>query len=447
MKIIERFKDLTLIEKLICFYVALIPVMRVPDLPFISQKVQFSEIIFLLMIIVWFIGLIKKKYRLKNNFLTLPIILIAAAFSISSINAELKTASLLELSGILYLLLMVYFVSIMISGKKSAYFIMDIWVYTAFFVSSIGMLAILDWLFFKRAVFLLAPQPGLTSVLPFPRIHSTFRMGSMLASYLHISIIFAFIRFIEEPKGKKRVFLAIAIIMFFIVSLLTASRPLLGIIVSIFLILLKLRGKVIYSVLRYSVFVLLVFVILWSAAITLWVVVPVNYTINQNEMSFSLKVHYPASLYMHLFDAAARMFKDHPITGVGIGMFNEKVIDYVDWQRKDVLLSHFYRNQQTWHGKSDPHSTYLGWAAETGALGLLAVMFLIILYLRKMWALSEHPGAQIKTLVVCYMAGMSGILINAFYIDILTMRHFWFFIALGLVFYNYSQTNTGEQER
>ena len=45
-----------------------------------------------------------------------------------------------------------------------------------------------------------------------------------------------------------------------------------------------------------------------------------------------------------------------------------------------------------------------------------------------------------KLLYQCILAGISGFLLNGYFIDILTMRHFWILFAMGLILVRFSIT-------
>jgi O-antigen ligase len=124
--------------------------------------------------------------------------------------------------------------------------------------------------------------------------------------------------------------------------------------------------------------------------------------------------------------AALLVFIDHPIIGVGPGMFRYEMEEY----SKIVSL----RNITT---VREAHSLYPGVAAETGALGFITLMaiFLYTLYqlanARKYWLEKNHTGmANLCTgfflAIISYMT--TGIFLHMSYI-----RYLWLIMALGFI--------------
>jgi O-antigen ligase len=121
--------------------------------------------------------------------------------------------------------------------------------------------------------------------------------------------------------------------------------------------------------------------------------------------------------------AALLVFIDHPVVGVGPGMFRFYYQDYADFVGLRVQTT-----------DRQAHNLYLGLMAETGALGIIC--FLLILYVtlrnldrtRRRWAQSRPELANMATAfmlaIITYMA--SGLFLHFAYI-----RYFWLMMALA----------------
>ena len=121
--------------------------------------------------------------------------------------------------------------------------------------------------------------------------------------------------------------------------------------------------------------------------------------------------------------AALLVFIDHPVVGVGPGMFRYYYQDYAEYVGLRVLAA----DRQS-------HNLYLGIMAETGALGIIC--FLLIVYVtlrnlertRKRFADSRPELANMATAfmlaIITYMA--SGLFLHFAYI-----RYFWLMMALA----------------
>jgi putative inorganic carbon (hco3(-)) transporter len=121
--------------------------------------------------------------------------------------------------------------------------------------------------------------------------------------------------------------------------------------------------------------------------------------------------------------AALLVFIDHPVVGVGPGMFRYYYQNYADYVGLRVLAA-----------DRQAHNLYLGIMAETGTLGIIC--FLLIVYVtlrnlertRKRWAQSRPELANMATAfmlaIITYMA--SGLFLHFAYI-----RYFWLMMALA----------------
>jgi putative inorganic carbon (HCO3(-)) transporter len=131
---------------------------------------------------------------------------------------------------------------------------------------------------------------------------------------------------------------------------------------------------------------------------------------------------------------ALLVFRDHPIIGVGPGMYRYEVKEYSE------LIG--YKNIA---GEREAHSLYLGLAAETGILGFITMMgiFFYTLYRlarsRAYWLERNQKGiASLCTgfflAVVSYMA--TGIFLHINYI-----RYLWLILALAAIVSEFSEAD------
>ena len=100
---------------------------------------------------------------------------------------------------------------------------------------------------------------------------------------------------------------------------------------------------------------------------------PVKIAYDPGAERLGVSISTEPSIYAQLHKTAARIALDHPILGVGPGLYN------VYMQKPEYgfdFTAHPFRGL-------DPHSTYLGYAAETGLAGLLfLVLFFGMMYQR-----------------------------------------------------------------
>jgi O-antigen ligase len=114
------------------------------------------------------------------------------------------------------------------------------------------------------------------------------------------------------------------------------------------------------------------------------------------------------------------MISAHPISGVGPGRFGTAFETFTSakerqaaWPPLPVSLN--------W----DPHSTWLGWAAETGLVGLAAWLVLFGWILRELLA-SRSWAARLAA------AATLGLLANGFHVEVVHLKFVWAFLGLAL---------------
>lgn len=133
--------------------------------------------------------------------------------------------------------------------------------------------------------------------------------------------------------------------------------------------------------------------------------------------------------YYYFHSAALRIGLDHPWTGVGLEQYNSYMVDYIDWEEAragfrwtDPELKLQYRKPM------DPHSTYMGYWAEAGLPG---VMGLGVFLGGLAWVFWRAKGLKPGHVPSVFLAVLIGFLLNAYYLDITTLRFFWAAMALG----------------
>lgn len=134
--------------------------------------------------------------------------------------------------------------------------------------------------------------------------------------------------------------------------------------------------------------------------------------------------------------AAAMMFADHPIVGVGPGMYRNYYLEYAD----EVGIRAQNQERQA-------HNLYLGLAAETGTLGMIvfsAILFTIfrnLTQMRKYWQDKRPDEANIATGLVLALASY---LATGMFLHFAFIRYFWLIVGLAGAACNVSRV---EQEK
>lgn len=121
--------------------------------------------------------------------------------------------------------------------------------------------------------------------------------------------------------------------------------------------------------------------------------------------------------------AAAMMYADHPIVGVGPGMYRNHYLEYAD----EVGIKAQNQERQS-------HNLYLGLAADTGTLGI--VTFTLIMFVtfrnlnqvRKYWQDKRPDDANLATGLVLALASY---LATGMFLHFAFIRYFWLMVGLA----------------
>jgi O-antigen ligase len=121
--------------------------------------------------------------------------------------------------------------------------------------------------------------------------------------------------------------------------------------------------------------------------------------------------------------AAALVFADHPLLGVGPGLYPSYYPEYAK------RVPYFVEAQPR-----KPHDRYLGIAAETGIFGLAAFLGVLGVTLRglivaRRAALSRHP--DLAWLTAGLVLAVAGNIVTGLFLHLAYQRYFWLLFALS----------------
>jgi O-antigen ligase len=123
--------------------------------------------------------------------------------------------------------------------------------------------------------------------------------------------------------------------------------------------------------------------------------------------------------------AAGLVFLDHPLIGVGPGMFPHYVEEYARGLRLRLLTTN-----------REAHILYLGIAAEHGALGLLCFLGIIVVTLRSLWRGHRrwrHARPELANLNAGFFFVIVVYLTTGLFLHMSYIRYFWLMLALANV--------------
>ncbi len=437
----QAWKNSAIEEKLLWAYAAFLPLMNLPFCTLSGKSMLLSDLIAVLLILTVLMKVSLRQYRPNLTYVEYCLIIMIALFSLSLMNSISMMSSILEMASLIYLIILFLIIKTVITNRQRLTALLYIWILTTMAVSLIGLAAFIVSIFGKT----ITSNPFLTYSLMdsithhFPRIHSTFLITNMFFSYLHVSFIFAVILWMLEPDKKNKILLSVCIFLILITSFFTGSRRFAGLLLSVFLILsLFGRGKV-SSILKYAAFSGFLLFLIAYLITSIWVIFPINFTRDEASKRVGLTADYSYSMHLLSPVVSLKMFKEHPIIGIGLGTYNKHFKEHVDWEwlRASFGFKAYPEYNKVVEEKKlnfDPHSLFLGILAETGLFGLSGLLIVIIAYITYAAVRIKKSRNSNFTKIVaeCILAGLAGFLLNAMTMDVLTMRHFWFMLAIGL---------------
>jgi O-antigen ligase len=154
-------------------------------------------------------------------------------------------------------------------------------------------------------------------------------------------------------------------------------------------------------------------VVLLAAAVsaTIWGVFPIH----------GGRLNTMPNAYRVLHVAAARMFAARPLAGVGPGGFSRRLGEFTTPEERAAAWPPISLAQD-----HDPHSTWLGRAAESGLLGLMAWAGLYGFIARR---LLDSPPGTLPRLAGCALAGLA---LSGLAVEISHLKFVWCFLGLAL---------------
>lgn len=355
-----------------------------------------TELVFPLFFLSWFFALITGalpfRWRAEYGAFALYVVVMAVA-SVFSMNPSL---SFTKLAGVVYLALLALATASVITTLTRLRRAFVTWIIGAATSILIACLAIV--------LFYIAPQSeildpflyhyGAVPAGHFPRINSTFITPSMFCNYLTVTLTIVLAAASREWIGRKTT--AVLVAGIFVAAVFTFSIALGGMFLAL--------GLWVWSMNSFGFLNRVASTILIAVALGFVAIAPISLS------SLSTAAVEPSSRLLVWKDAFAT-FAASPLTGKGPGTGAASVA--------------FQNTDGTWSMLTDAHNMFLNVAAESGLLGLIGLLAVILFMLKT--ALSNRSESPRPALAIAFIA--------AFLFDGLTgsyedARYLWVLIGL-----------------
>lgn len=348
-------------------------------------------------------GLAYYKFPRFPSQIEIYLVLLICAMLISAILSQNLSAGIVEISRLISFIMVIYFLYALLKNVEDVYK----YIYALIAAGVILSFSILinfvysdipAYLFQKGVI----QEGGL--------LKNVSAAGGMLAVSLPLSFAAVFFYF---EKRKKNIFILLFIIQIAALLLTNSRAAILSAVISI--------GYIHYFLARQ--YLKRTVVALVSLLLLLFIITPDVFHLVL--LYFRVDRVFENTRY-YLWDIAMNIFRDNPIFGVGPGMFKEHIYEYLPvrlngWDEQQIEWVYSYA------GIGHAHNFFLYYLAELGILGLLAALFLPVIFISLSYITLKVVGedSRLKAVVI----GITGVGIGLF------VRSF--FEATGLLTYGW----------
>ena len=423
-------KDKAILKILLGLYFLMLPLMNLPRNFPLGNKIQYADFIFIVLFILW----LYRIARARGSFLLSKPIIISLAFLIitnliSCLNSVEFSKSLIDYLGLAYLITL--FIVFSDFTKDKEIFNFAIWI---IFLTSVAtsIVGLAGFVFYRLgnnpwAEKLILLSPLKASLVPFARIKSTLFLPEMFIIFSQLGMVCGMVALELRNDARKKRLISLGVLIIVAAAVLAYSRSLTGFFLTLSAVVLFKKDIKFSKIIRLlSVGVLAVLLV--AAIITsVWLIYPVTISHNSEAELMSISLHTSPDIRALLRRAALDMALEHPLFGIGQGMFTFQLKNYINLEaaRHTVSINKFGSLE------IDPHNTYFGAIAETGFVGLaLLLTFIYVVTYPSLKSIRQSLASKSGAVELCLLAGIAGYLLTAWFADMFSLRQFWINLAL-----------------
>lgn len=434
-----------MIFKLLLIYLVTLPFMKTFNLPFLAERAQFSEAVFLFLFLLWISGLIKDKKLPQMAGLNKQYMLFLFFCLLSFFRSSNLFISFMELLGLIYLYVMLVLVADIVDDVRKIDTVVKVWIGTSVVILALGFIGwFICIILGERNIFCNIYHNQIPYINPCYRVESTFKLAQGLGNYLVVSLGFVVSDLLLTDNKKYKIFLKFMIFFICLGVLATFSRSLFSLMLASFLIYnhfhkaKNLQFRIIRFLLIFSIIISFLFIIIICSTFYIPSYKIESFSKDTHE-ELVININYTYDKRFLLKTAAIEMTKRHPFLGVGLGIFPSYYhsLNSENYFKK-FIPSHYYLYGSQYEYSfpaTDPHNDFLQYFAETGIFGGSAFVIFIATFLYLIFASFKKVKSENRYFEVrlfCFFASFIGVLTEAIDYDMFKIRHVWFLMALIL---------------
>ena len=387
-----------------------------PTIYFKNQRLALTDFIFPLIFTLWLIGIFLRQFKFRWHRFYWLLAFYLAAMILSTIYSPDFSQSILKLTGEIYLLALAVLTFNLVRDEKDFKQVIFAWLAGISVAVAVGIITILlfyvqpqnEFLDYTTSIY------GAVPVGNYPRLQSTFVSASMFCNYLTVSLAMLFIA--ERTKFIGKILFSVLYFLILVCAVFTLSSGIGGIALFIgvwYWMIYRNSNKTLARLsLAGALTSALFFSLMNCIALQTYSTAPYSIAV-----PFSEIVLYPSPRFLVWTDAL-KTFTDNFFFGNGLGRPSCGVL----FQNTDGNFSFL----------TDAHNTFLNVAAQNGIFGLLAIVAIVLYFLRQTLYLKfaeDFSSIAFAGLILTFLAafvfqGLTGSFEDA--------RHLWVLIGLIL---------------
>ncbi len=387
-----------------------------PRLLTFGPKLQVSDLLFVILFILWLISILNQPrlFRAHRFYWVIIFYILAGVFSLFV--SDDPRADPVKLAGNIYLvslpLITFDLVRTLVHVKK----VIFTWLAASMIISIIGTATVVLFYLWPDNFLNHFSEHHYGTLIPgnYPRIQTTFFYPSMLCNYLSVSLLLLLAAFENVWVGKKTFIVLLTVFSITVFFTLTPGLGAIFLTVGIWFFLVYRRKE--------NALVSKAFLFTGVLAAALFLLVTLVSPINTASSPYQIKIpvvekEIQPSVRVLTWESSLKTFLENPIFGKGLGT-NAAHVKYLDASGRMQLLT-------------DAHQILLNVAAQTGLIGLAAIVFLAGFILVQGFPKSPRANLRQNIKTALFLSFLSAFIYQGLVGSFEDARHLW--VLMGLI--------------